>query len=104
MNRRKLLTWLIGTLLVLIGVVAGLVAGVLVAAPTATDIRNACVADAVVPRAGLPPGVAPGPASDPYSDPRTISSTPQPERGPFPRHRTDPPATTPQVVTPLSRP
>lgn len=86
-----------------IGVAGGLATGVLIAAPSATDLRNACVADAVVPRAGLPPGVAPGPASDPYVDPRTLPSTPRPSSGPYPELRRDV-TTTPQVVTPLSRP
>lgn len=80
-TRAKLLTALAGLGLVL----AGAVGGAWIAAPSLTDQRNACVADTVVTRAGLPPGVVPGPASDPYSDPRTIS-------------------TTPPVVTPLTRP
>lgn len=46
----------------LIGAALGVLAGVWYAAPSVTDIRNACVADLVVPRAGLPPGVTPGPA------------------------------------------
>lgn len=98
MNRHQHTT---GTALagLVIGVVIGLGVGVYIAAPSITDWRNACVADKVVPHAGTP-GIAPG-----YADPRTIPSTPQPDRGPYPRHRgADAPATTAQVVTPLVRP
>lgn len=75
MSRRKL-TWLVGTLLVVVGLIVGAVLGVLIVAPNATDIRNACVADFVVPRAGLPPtgvpegAVAPGP---PNATPRPVT-------------------------------
>lgn len=39
----------------------GVLVGVLIAAPSATDIYNACHADDVSRNAGIPPGVTPGP-------------------------------------------
>lgn len=65
-TRRKLLIGLTALGLVL----AGLLIGLLIAA-SATDIRNACVADVVVPRAGVPGDVVPGPRTN------TIVTTPQ---------------------------
>lgn len=65
-TRRRLLTSLAALGLVL----AGLLIGLLIAA-SATDIRNACVADVVVPRAGVPADVVPGPRTN------TIATTPQ---------------------------
>lgn len=58
---------------------AGGAIGAVVAAPTATDIRNACVADSVVPRAGLPTGLTPGPrvpTTTPWVQPKSLDEQP----------------------------
>ena len=41
--------------------IAGLTIGFVIAAPTVTDLRNACNADQVARTAGLRPGATPGP-------------------------------------------
>lgn len=57
-------------------VALGAILGILFAAPATADLYNACVADSVVPRAGVPGQIAPGPVANPYNDPRTRWSAP----------------------------
>jgi hypothetical protein len=94
-NARRLRTIAQNVALVVAGLIVGAVLGVLIVAPATADIYNACVADKVVPRAGLPGDVIPGPANNPYTDPRSRWTTPPPWT---PSRAPD---ATPRVVTPV---
>ena len=77
MNSRRTLVLAGAALLV------GLGGGYFIAAPSAVDIRNACVADHVVPRAGLQPGTTPKPwlpIKGPMITPKSLKDQPLQEQ------------------------
>ncbi|MBV9919825.1 MAG: hypothetical protein JOY78_03085 [Pseudonocardia sp.] len=64
-HRQRNIAIAVAAAALVLGALLGAVAGIWFAAPNVTDLRNACVADQVVPSAGLRPGTTVGPRTAP---------------------------------------